>query len=82
MSYIHVMHNVTINNLLLVIVRHPTAADRPKFDTITKEQGQSPESLLKWTVRDKAAHLSATQLGAELEIGHKLYQDLQNTYLV
>jgi len=38
------------------------------------------EVLLKWSVKDKAVHISACWLGADLEVAENLHKDLQRAY--
>ena len=60
--------------------RHPEPSQRPGFTDIAVRLEQEPTALLKWSVKDKATHLSITRLGADLAIGHQLYQELQRVY--
>ena len=58
--------------------RHPETSSRPTFSTLL----QSLSHLsLEWSREDTSSHpQSATVLGAPLEAGQNLFQDLQNLY--
>ena len=63
--------------------RHPDPRSRPAASSLRSSLNQPEEVLLFWynstpaTVLSPSAHI----LGAPLEEGHKLYEDLQSVYL-
>ena len=60
--------------------RNPDHHSRPTFEDITRELATDPEALLSWSQQDKATASKASVLGAPLEEGKHLYQELQNKY--
>lgn len=60
--------------------RHPDHHSRPTFEDLTGELAKDPEGLLSWREEDKAVSLKAVTLGAPLEEGRHLYQELQEMY--
>ena len=59
--------------------RSPDNHSRPTFEDLTRELARDPEALLSWS-KDKTASSQATTLGAPLEEGRHLYQELQEKY--
>ena len=62
------------------IRRNPESHSRPTFEILTRELARDPETLLSWSEQDKAASSKAVDLGAALEEGKPLYQELQQKY--
>ena len=55
---------------------------RPLFPDILMELQRPDFKLLKWTAEDVSAYSEqARTLGAPLEAGEELYQELQKTYV-
>ena len=67
-------------NPLLKIPRNPESHSRPTFEGLARELARNPEALLSWSEQDKAASSKAVVLGAALEEGKPLYQELQQKY--
>ena len=61
-------------------VRNPEATERPKFTKLMTAFLSNPSLLLKWTAKDLSVSLQASMLGAPLEEGRDLYQNLQFEY--
>ena len=63
--------------------RHPDPHSRPAASSLCFSLNQPEKALLFWNHSTPAAVLSPSAhiLGAPLEEGHKLYEDLQSTYL-
>ena len=57
------------------------SSSRPTFDDAIKHLLMSKDILLKWSVKEKAVHLSASQLGADLKVAENLHKDLRDFYL-
>ena len=53
---------------------------RPTFEDLTRKLARHPEELLSWSEQDKAVSSKAAVLGASLEEGRQLYQELQAKY--
>ena len=66
--------------LFLHSYRHPDYHQRVSFDDLTAQLAENPDSLLAWTEEDRATAPQASVLGAPLEEGTALYQDLQKMY--
>ena len=64
----------------LALPRHPEHHSRPTFEDITGKLAGDPEVILSWSEADKAASPKAVALGAPLEEGQLLYEDLQQMY--
>lgn len=62
------------------IYRHPDYHSRPTFEDLTRELDRDPEALLSWSDQDNTASSKAIVLGAPLEAGKQLYQELQEMY--
>lgn len=65
--------------------RHPDAHLRPRFsELLTSLKSLSAAELQQWSQEDldtAATDLpQATEIGAQLEAGEKLFKDLQDTY--
>ena len=67
-------------NPLTKTPRNPENHSRPTFQDLTHELARDPEALLSWSEQDKAASSKAVVLGAALEEGKHLYQELQQKY--
>lgn len=65
---------------LSLIYRNPDYHQRVSFDNLTARLSENPASLLAWTEEDQASAPQANVLGAPLEEGAALYQDLQKLY--
>jgi hypothetical protein len=63
------------------LYRNCSASGRPTFEDAVKYLLIPKEKLLKWSVKEKAVHLSAIHLGADLEVAENLHKDLRDTYL-
>ena len=61
--------------------RHPDSSRRPKFSEILDVFSETPSKLLSWRDMDKAVHVQASCLGAQLEAGQDLYRELQQTFI-
>ena len=61
-------------------VRNPEATERPKFTKLMTAFLSNPSLLLKWTEKDLSVSPQASMLGAPLEEGRDLYQNLQFKY--
>ena len=70
----HLIHIISLS------CRHPEPQSRPSFSDVTAFLSQPESALLMWSEEDRAVHPNAATLGAELQEGHTLYTDLQNTY--
>ena len=83
---IHLVADVTgISPSLPIYHRHSDAHLRPKFSELLNYlKSLSTPELLQWSQEDlnaAAADLpQATEIGAPLETGRKLFKDLQDTY--
>lgn len=62
--------------------RNPKSSDRPTFDDAMRYLLSPKDKLLKWSVREKAVHLSSCHLGADLEVAENLHKDLRELYLL
>lgn len=60
--------------------RHPDHHSRPTFEDLTHELSRDTEALLSWSEQDRAISPTAFVLGAPLEEGRHLYQELQQKY--
>ena len=60
--------------------RNPQHHSRPTFEDLTRELARHPEELLSWSAQDRAVSSKAAVLGASLEEGRQLYQELQAKY--
>ena len=61
--------------------RNPECSNRPKFACVLQSLQHPDFKLLKWTAEDVSAYSEqARTLGAPLEAGEELYQELQNMY--
>ena len=60
--------------------RNPDHHSRRTFEDVTRELATDPETLLSWSQQDKETSSKASVLGAPLEEGKHLYQELQNKY--
>ena len=60
--------------------RNPQHHSRLSFEDLTRELARHPEELLSWSAQDKAVSSKAVVLGAPLEEGRQLYQELQEKY--
>ena len=60
--------------------RHPETFQRPTFSAIKQHLSLPEAELLRWTEEDKATHLEADKLGADLLCAQDLYKDLQMAY--
>ena len=64
-----------------VATRNPLSELRPVFVDILLELMQPDFKLLTWALEDVAAyHEQARTLGAPLEAGEELYNDIQNKF--
>ena len=61
--------------------RHPSKSERPSFVSVHQTLSLSDTKLLKWLPEDRGSHSQATVVGAPLECGQDLYQDLQKKYI-
>ena len=62
--------------------RNPEAASRPKFCDFIIELQRPDFKILKWSENDKAiSSEKAMTLGAPIEEGASLFEDLQYTYM-
>ena len=63
--------------------RNPRYNDRPSFDEIFELLNRTDSDILSWSEEDKS-HCSqmAAQIGAPVNEGASLYQDLQKTYQI
>ena len=57
------------------------SSKRPTFRETVKYLLSSKDQLLKWSVKEKAVHLAACHLGADLEVAENLHKDLRELYL-
>ena len=60
--------------------RNPDHHSRPTFEGITNHLARDREALLSWSEEDRTASPNAAVLGAPLEEGLHLYQELQEKY--
>ena len=72
--------HIFTHNLTLYISRNPDHHSRPTFEDLARELYRDSEALLSWSQQDKETSSKASVLGAPLEKGKHLYQDLQNKY--
>ncbi len=56
------------------------SSQRPSFQDVVRFLFMNEEALLKWTVKEKAVHISACWLGADLDVAMDLHKDLQVLY--
>ena len=61
-------------------LRNPDHHSRSTFEDLTSDLTRDPEALLSWREEDKTVSPKAAVLGAPLEEGKHLYQDLQEKY--
>ena len=61
--------------------RNSDTSARPTFDDAVKYLLNPKDKLLKWSVKEKAVHLSACHLGADLEVAENLHKDLREQYI-
>ncbi|KAL5473077.1 hypothetical protein EMCRGX_G027518 [Ephydatia muelleri] len=66
---------------LMIQCWHPSNSERPIFVSVHQTLSLMDTKLLKWSPEDRGSHSQATVLGAPLECGQDLYQDLQRKYL-
>ena len=71
-----------VHNLVnaLVYYRNPEATERPEFTKLMTAFLSNPSLLLKWAAKDLSVSPQASMLGAPLEEGRHLYQNLQFKY--
>ena len=84
MSILHLLgqvYNQSFPLALPYIFRNPEHNTRPTFEDITLDLARDPVVLLSWSQQDKETSSKAAVLGAPLEEGRHLYQDLQNKYM-
>ena len=67
---------------LLLLFRHPDPDERPSFRQIVVDlvDSRGEKNTLYIPEEDLDSHEDAGRLGAELEVGAKMYRDLQDTY--
>eukprot|EP00731_Ephydatia_muelleri_P029405 Em0020g1049a len=65
---------------LMIQCWHPLSSSRPAFITLCQALTLTKDALLRWSSEDRRSHSQATVLGAPLECGQDLYQDLQRKY--
>ena len=63
-----------------LLFRNPDHHQRVSFSALAAQLSENPTSLLAWTEGDQATAPQANILGAPLEEGAALYQDLQMLY--
>ena len=80
-GYVHVCLDLFIHKLQFPLsIRNPEATERPKFTKLMTAFLSNPSLLLKWTAKDLSVSPQASMLGAPLEEGRDLYQNLQFKY--
>ena len=57
-------------------------SNRPTFEEAVEYLLMGKEKLLKWSVKEKAVHISACHLGANLEVAENLHKDLREQYIM
>ena len=67
---------------LMIQCWHPSKSERPSFVSVHQTLSLSDTKLFKWLPEDRGSHSQATVLGAPLECGQDLYQDLQKKYVL
>jgi hypothetical protein len=73
---------VLTDSVCIWCFRNPKADGRPTFSDITQGLLKSDFFLLKWSAEDIRAHTKETRtVGAPLELGRELYEELQSTYV-
>ena len=78
-------HFFFLSTIYMLFSRNPDPVLRPSFMDITAQLQKPDYQVLKW-VEDaskfKSSHSSETKtIGAPLEAGFHLHQDLQNSYI-
>ena len=71
---------VSLTHSFPLSVRKPEATERPRFTKLMTAFLSNPSLLLKWTEKDLSVSPQASMLGAPLEEGRDLYQNLQLKY--
>ena len=62
--------------------RNPTPDERPLICRLIQELQRSDFQLLKWSADDVNVYSKETRtIGAPLNLGKELFEELQNTYL-
>ena len=61
--------------------RHPTTAGRPLFEQLRLSLSQPDSALLSWSEEDIAVHPQAAVLGAPLDAGKHLFEELKTVYI-
>ena len=66
----------------MFLFRHPKPSERPSFDSLVATLSQSDRQLLLWIEENKNVNdTKSMMLGAPLEAGFALHDELQEIYI-